>query len=319
MRSTEPPLPGFTLLELLCVCAVIGILLATVAPGIGQQVIQARVTAENTSLQAIAAAVQASFESADLEGTNLAALAGSVPAGTDLTNFSSSTDPAFVPATTNTSDWFAKVARQMGGTPQPGVAPTPALQPQLARVLLNASNASRCMLIGPAAEAGQQRFLLVSLMAAPGQLAMPPLPNPQNPQDPADLALFNDIWNTNWSSPGAVLPPSWAAALTGAQVQAWLGGAGGTRLGQLCVQRIVCPKYTITVNNTHPTDNCYLYYNFQGTVAGGSAVVAANTGTMVIIGVYFGRLIQAYRGTGPPGQLFSQFTLRDNNEITLQD
>jgi hypothetical protein len=41
----------------------------------------------------------------------------------------------------------------------------------------------------------------------------------------------------------------------------------------------------------------------------------------VIPGVYFGRLVQAYRGTAAPpaAQLFSQFTLRDNNEITLQD
>ena len=56
-------------------------------------------------------------------------------------------------------------------------------------------------------------------------------------------------------------------------------------------------------------------------MAGNSAVVPANGGTMVIPGVYFGRLIQAYRGSAPPpsGLLFSQFTLRDNNEITLQD
>src|SRR5580698_3790110 len=112
MRCTDQPDPGFTLIELVCVCAVIGILLATVVPAIGQQIIQARVAAETSGLQALGAAVQASFESADLEGTNLCALAGSVPAGTDLTSFSSSTDPTFVPGTTNTYDWFAKVARQ---------------------------------------------------------------------------------------------------------------------------------------------------------------------------------------------------------------
>ena len=159
-------------------------------------------------------------------------------------------------------------------------------------------------------------------MAPSGQLALPALPNPSNLQDPADLALFSDIWNTNWTSPAAVLPPSWVAGLTAPQAQAWLGsGAGGRRLWLLCVQRIVCPKYTITINNTHPTDNCYVYYNLQGGAGGASAAVPANAGTMVITGVYFGRLIQAYRGTAPPptAVLFSQFTLRDNNEITLQD
>jgi prepilin-type N-terminal cleavage/methylation domain-containing protein len=322
MPCTRTHSPGFTLIELLCVCAVISILLATVGPAIGQQIVQARVTAETATLQAMGAAAQASFESADLEGTNLAALAGSVPAGVDPTSFSGSTDPAFVPATTNTYDWFAKLARQMGGIPQAGVAPTPALQPQVASVLRNASNNSRLMLIGPATEPGQQRFLLVSLVAAPGQLALPPLPNPANPQDPANLALFNDIWNTNWPSPTAVLPPSWTAGLSSGQLQAWLnGGTGGRHLWQLCVQRIVCPKYSITINNTHPTDNCYLYFNFQGTTAGNSSVIPANAGTVVVTGVYFGRLIQAYRGTAAPpaAQLFSQFTLRDNNEITLQD
>jgi prepilin-type N-terminal cleavage/methylation domain-containing protein len=313
---------GFTLIELACVCAVIGIILATLAPVIGFQILHARVTAETTALQNMAAAAQASFESSDLEGTNVAAIAGSIPSGVDATNFSSSTSPAFVPSTTNTYDWFAKIARQMGDAPQVGVAPTPALQPQVAGILINPDNNTRFMLIGPTNEATQQRFLIVSLMAAPGQLAVPPLPNPSNLQDPADLALFNDIWNTNWTSPAAALPPSWTSALSAAQVQAWQGtGSSSGHLWQLCVQRIVCPIYTITINNTHPTNNCYVYYNLNGTTAGATATAAANSGVVVIPGVYFGRLIQAYRGTAPPpaAQLFSQFTLRDNNEITVQD
>ena len=322
MSPARTPRKGFTLVELACVCAVIGILLATLAPVIGFQIIQARVTAETSALQNLAAAVQASFESSDLEGTNIAAIAGSVPTGVDVTNFSASTDPGYAPATTNTYDWFAKIARQTGNTPLVGVPPTAALQPQVAAILVNPNKNTRCMLIGPATEATQQRFLLISLVAAPGQLAIPPLPNPANFQDPADLALFNDIWNTNWTSPAAVLPPSWTSALTAAQVQAWQGaGPSGGHLWQLCVQRIACPKYTITINDNHPTDNCYVYYNLNGTTAGATAMAAANSGVSIITGVYFGRLIQAYRGTAAPptAALFSQFTLRDNNEITVQD
>lgn len=308
---------AFTLVELVCVCAVLGILLATAAPAIGYRILKSRADAETASLQAIAAAVQASFESTDLEGTNIAAIAGSVPSGVDQTEFSLSINPGFIPSTTNTYDWFAKVARQMGYSPVVGVAPTPALQPQLAALLFNPSSNLRVMMIGPATEATQQRFLLFSVVAPQGELAVPPLPNPSNAQDPANLALFNDIWNTNWTSPGAVLPPSWTSALTPAQVQAWQGGG---RLWQLCVQRIVCPKYTITINDTHPTDNCYLYYNLNGATAGSTATIAADSGTSVVSGVYVGRLIQAYRGSSPTGaQLFSQFTLRDNCEITLQD
>jgi prepilin-type N-terminal cleavage/methylation domain-containing protein len=321
-RTREMRNSGFTLIELACVCAVIGIMLATLAPVIGFQILQARVNAETAALQNLAAAVQASFESPDLEGTNIAAITGNIPAGVDATNFSSSTDTTVVPSTTNTYDWFAKVARQMGDTPQVGLAPTPVLQPQVASVLVNSNGNTRLMLIGPTNEAAQQRFLIVSLIAAPGQFAIPPLPNPSNLQDPADLTLFNDIWNTNWTSRAAVLPSSWTAALTSAQVQAWQGsGSSSGHLWQLCVQRIVCPKYTITVNDTHPTDNCYVDYNINGSTAGSMATAAANSGVVVIQGVYFGRLIQAYRGSAPPpaAQLFSQFNLRDNAEITVQD
>ena len=47
----------------------------------------------------------------------------------------------------------------------------------------------------------------------------------------------------------------------------------------------MCPKYTITINNTHPTDNCYVYYNFTGTNAGSTATSTANSGVVVIPGV----------------------------------
>jgi type II secretory pathway pseudopilin PulG len=315
---------AFTLIELAGVCAVIGILLATIAPVVGFQILQARVGAETSALQNLGAAAQASFESTDLEGTNIAALSGSVPAGVDATNFSPSTSPSYIPATVATNDWFVKIARQLGySMPAPSQgSPVAGVPAQAAAVLFNSSNNTRFMLIGPNNEASQQRFMIVSLIAAPGQLAVPPLPDPANPQDPADLALFNDTWNTNWSAPGASLPPSWTAALSARQVQDWQGaGASGGRLWQLCVQRIVCPIFSITINNTHPTENCYVYYNFNGAVSGSSASVPANGGTYVLPGVYSGRLIQAYRGTAPPpaAQLFSQFTLRDSNEITLQD
>jgi type II secretory pathway pseudopilin PulG len=312
------------LLELAAVCAVIGILLATIAPVVGFQILRARVGAETAALQNLAAAVQSSFESTDLEGTNIAATPGTVPSGVDTTNFSTSTSPAYAPASVNTNDWFVKIARQMGfSLPSPAQgAPVSGVPLPAASVLFNGNQLARFMLPGPANEPTQQRFLIVSLVASPGQLAIPQLPNPANLQDPADLALFNDIWNTNWTAPGAVLPPTWVAALTSQQVLDWQGsGASGGRLWQLCVQRIVCQKYNITINNSHPTQNCYVYYNSNGAVAGSSASVAANGGVYVIPGIFYGRLIQAYRGTAPPptAGLFSQFTLRDNNEITLQD
>lgn len=315
---------AFTLIELVAVCAILGLLLAMVAPAVGRQVTQARVAAETASLQALADAVKASFESTDLEGTNIAALPGSLPTGVDPTAFSPSTDPAFIPSATSSCDWFAKIARQLGDSPQVGVAPTRALQPRIAAVLVNPDGNTRVMLVGPEDEATQQRFLLVSLMAPAGKLSLPALPNPGNTQDPANLALFNDTWNTVWTDPGAVLPPSWTAALSAAQVQAWQGtGSTGAQLWLLCVQRIVCPKYTVTINNNHPSDTCYVCYNINGTTSAAPACAPPDSGTSVIPGggVLYGRLIRAYRGSSlpPAGVLFAQFTLRSQCEITLQD
>jgi len=318
----DPRTLGFTLVELICVCALISILLAVVTPSLGRQILLSRVAAENTTLQNLAAAAQASFESTDLEGTNVAAIPGAIPTGVDATNYSMSTNLAVLPGTTNTFDWFAKLARQLGSSPQLGIAPSPALQPQLASILINPAQNTRLLLLGPTNEANQQRFLFVSLMAPPGMLVLPAWPNSANSQDPANLALFNDIWNTNWTDAAAMLPPTWTAALTPAQAQDWQGGGStGGRLWLLCVQRVVCPKFTLTINNTHPTDSCYIFYNLNGTVAGSTATVSANGGVYVAPGILGGRLIQAYRGTsGPPSaQLFAQFILRDSSEITLQD
>jgi len=71
-----------------------------------------------------------------------------------------STNLAVLPGTTNTFDWFAKLARQLGSSPQLGIAPSPALQPQLASILINPAQNTRLLLLGPTNEANQQRFLL---------------------------------------------------------------------------------------------------------------------------------------------------------------
>jgi hypothetical protein len=145
---------------------------------------------------------------------------------------------------------------------------------------------------------------------------MPQIPDVSN--SVLYLSYFNDFWDTDWNYSGATLPKSWTSALTTYQVASW---QSNSNMSLLRVQRIVCPKYSITINNTHPSDNCYIYLNFNGLNAGSSSVINSNSGTFVIPSILAGRQIQAYRGAYPPPNaiLFSQFILRDNCEITLQD
>jgi FtsP/CotA-like multicopper oxidase with cupredoxin domain len=75
-------------------------------------------------------------------------------------------------STTDSASWFAKVARLRGITPVIDAAPTAAVQPELAKIAFNANGNARLLFAGPV-EAGQQRFLLVSLAGRAEQLALP--------------------------------------------------------------------------------------------------------------------------------------------------
>ena len=310
---------AFTLLEIMLVMAVIGLLLALAAPVVGFQITQSQVAAETASLKTIAAAIQSSFLSTDLDGTNIAALPGTVPTGVSTTQFSTSTNSAALPASVASNDWFIKVARQMGYSFQGVSFPATGVPAQASGLVQNATRNRRILLVGPDNETTAQRFLLISLVGAPDQLTIPPLPNPANPQAPANLALFNDTWNTTWTAASSTLPATWTTALTAAQIQAWQG-----RLWQLCVQHITCPKYNVVINNTDATLNCYVYYNFNGSTAGSSLTVLANAGSQTsATPILYGRTIQAWRGTAAPPSagtsLFSQFILKEPAEITLQN
>ena len=311
---------AFTLIEIIAVCTIIGVLLAISLPGIESQIWEAKIKAEDTQLDHLAQMVKSSFESTDLEEINIASFIDSIPQGIDPTRFSISTDTSTLPTICATNDWYVKLARQAGFNPQVGIAPTRALQPQIANVLTNSSNNVRIMLAGPSNETTQQRFIIMSLLTPIGELQLPVIPDLTN--QTLYTNYFNEIWNTDWTYREAKLPQSWTSILTNNQQTLWLKSIhSNLNLNLLRVKRIVCPKYSITINNTHPTDNCYIYYNFNGTTAGSSTIIISNSGVFSTQPILFGRQIQAYRGSGEPpnSNLFSQFILRDNSEITLQD
>lgn len=293
---------GFSLLEVVLVLFILGALATALVPTVRETIERGRREAEVKTLEEIAATIGASFENTDLNALNVAALPGTIGSGDMPTVFSTATSGLY--ANTATADWFAKVARLRGATPQAGVSP--AVQPEVARIAFNSLGNARWLFAGPS-EAGRQRFLLVSLMARTEQLNVPAYA--------ATAAWFDAIWNNDWESRTGGIPALWSAQLSAAQVNAWTqGGTGLSWTNRLVVRRIVLPKYRVTVNNNHPSEAAYLSFN---NVANAVTAPAAS-GVTVSPEILGGRLVILNRGTAWPGSEALRFVLRENPTVTLQ-
>jgi hypothetical protein len=281
---------------------VLGALAAVLTPSVRDIIERSRRETEARALDDLAATVTASFENTDLTNLNLAALPGAIAPTDSPTVFSASTIAAYT--TTENGAWFAKVARLRGLSPQVGIAP--GAQPELARLVFNGSGNSRLMFAGPD-EAGRQRFLLISLVARSDQLALPAFE--------AGAAWFDAIWNNDWESRIAALPAFWQSRLSAAQIAAWHEGSGGlTQVHRLIVRRIVLPKFRVTVNSNHPTEQAFV--SFNNTPNAFSA--PANSGAASTPEILGGRLITINRGTAWPGVEALRFRLRENATVTVQ-
>jgi type II secretory pathway pseudopilin PulG len=293
---------GFTLLEFVLVLFIMGALAAALAPSVRDIVERNQREAEVRTLDELTATVNASFDQTDFNNLNLAALAGTIAATDTPTTFSASTTALYT--STENAAWFAKVARLRGLNPQQGVPP--GAQPQLARIAFNPQGNSRLLFAGPD-EAGRQRFLLVSLAARSEQLALPPY-------EPS-AAWFDAIWNYDWESRTATLPALWQTRLSPPQIAAWYQGSGGlTQVNRLIIRRIVLPKYRVTVNNNHPTEQAFVSFNNTPN----AFTAAANSGATSTPEILGGRLITINRGPAWPGTEALRFHLRENATVTVQ-
>jgi len=297
-------LRAFSLLEIVLVLFILGILVAAIAPSLREVIERGRRDAEAKALDELAATLATTFDATDLTNDNIAAMPGTIGPADTATRFSSSTTATS--ATTAATDWFAKVARARGLTPQIGVAPTTAAQPALAQIAYNPVGNPRLLFAGPS-ESGRQRFLLVSLTARSDQLVLPPYD--------ASASWFDALWNNDWESRTAQPPAYWTGTLTPAQLAAWTQGSSGlTQVYRLCVRRIVLPKFTVTVNNNHATDSAFVSFNNVSP----AFTATANSGANVTPEILGGRLITINRGTNLPGVQALQFRLRENATITVQ-
>ena len=172
--------------------------------------------------------------------------------------------------------------------------------------MFNGNGNSRLMFAGPD-EAGRQRFLLISLVARSDQHALPSYE--------ASAAWFDAIWNNDWESRTATLPAFWQSRLSAAQIAEWHEGSGGlTQVHRLIVRRIVLPKFRVTVNSNHPTEQAFV--SFNNTPNAFSA--PANSGAASTPEILGGRLIIINRGTAWPGVEALRFRLRENATVTVQ-
>jgi prepilin-type N-terminal cleavage/methylation domain-containing protein len=296
---------GFTLIEILGGLMIAGLLAAIAAPGIFQRYISDQAKTEDQTLALIQQDIVRSFDSEDLANTNIASLSTDVPTGVPTTNFSTSVAPTYT--ATSTSDWFAKVAaiRGMAASSAP---PDSAHQPALASIVFNPYSRTRLLFSGPT-EANQQRFVLISLMARSEQLVLP--------ANDGTAAWFNALWNTEWNSQYGTAPSYWAGILTPAQLAAWNGDAHGSNLYRLRVVKIVLPRYVLTVSNTHPTANGYVYYNESGSPL---LTSTAGSGVTVSSGILGGRVVRVFKGAAvATATQTNQFTLRENTDILIQN
>ena len=297
-------LRGFTLLEIVLALFILAVLAAALTPSITEIVNRTRIDGEKRTLGELADNITASFDNTDLTNLNVAALPGTIGGSDTPTEFSASSTAAY--ATTNNSSWFAKIARLRGLTPAIGSPPTAAAQPAVALVAFNPLGNPRLLFAGPN-EGGQQRFLLLSLMARSDQLTLPAYDG--------SAAWFNAVWNNDWESRTATLPAAWSGALTQAQLAAWNQGSGGlTQAWRLGVRRIVLPKFTVALNNNHPTNAAFVSFN---NVAN-AFTAAANSGASTTPEILGGRLVTVNQGTALPGVQALQFRLRENATVTLQ-
>ncbi|MBS0661673.1 MAG: hypothetical protein JSR48_00285 [Verrucomicrobia bacterium] len=302
MKTTKP-YGGFSLLEIVLVLFILGLMATAMVPSVREIVERARSEAETRNLDDLAATITSSFEATDLSGLNVAALPGTIGPGDTPTEFSTGTG-AYV--TTTSASWFAKVARLKGLVPAIGVAPTVAAQPAIAAIAFNGLGNPRLLFAGPV-EAGQQRFLLVSLMSPAGTLVLPPYDG--------SIAWFDAIWNGDWENRTAVVPPYWATVLSPAQVAAWQSGPGGTtQLCRLSVRRIVLPKYAVTVNNNHPANAAFVSFNNVPN----AFTAPANSGASVTPEILGGRLVTVNQGPAWPGAEVLRFHLHENATGTIQ-
>lgn len=239
-------LHGFTLIEIAVVTAIIGILAMIVTPAFVEVLEAKRIEAEKASFASFEEDIKRSFQDSDWS-RNIAAFASAMPSAL-ATQYATNFGSCPVGTLANDSAWYVKLGRMRGIAPDLGAPITADQQKSLFDLAYNGCGQPRLLIAGPS-ETNQQRYLLISLMAPASKGLV-------IPTNDGTTAWFDAIWNNNWENEGGSIPTDWTSPsrLSSTEITNWMTGRGTTtNCHLLVVKRILQPKYTITVNNTHPT------------------------------------------------------------------
>jgi hypothetical protein len=323
MRSIERRLRGGEfLLMLLIAVAVVGILAGIIAPVVANKLDDARIRAEADTLRALRKDFEATYDATDYDDLNEASVpASGLPLGTVFTTFDLGGAVAlriYAPSVlVDPAGWVTKLAQKRGVTSYVLEANYTALtQNQYTALAFNPCQVQRCLVLGPTGEIGQQRYLLLSLMAPVYRvLAFPTADASQT---------FDSIWDQSWESTQAQAPALWSSLLTPAQFSLWNTASSNNRTNasRLLIERIVQPKYSLTLANNSQTDTAWV--DIGPTV---NAIAAApNSGTVQSAslpgfgtGILAGRQIVVRRGPSAASAYEVQrFYLYSDVNLTVQ-
>ncbi len=323
MRYAESPYErGEFLLMLLIAVAIVGIMAGILAPVLANKLDDAQIKAEAESLKALRRDFEASYDAVDYNNLNESSIAGSgLPLGTVFTDFDQGTTIGAriygASIVVDSAGWVTKLAQKRGVSSYVvGASYTALTQSQYTAIAFNAYQVQRCLVLGPTGEQGQQRYLLMSLMVPSYRVLTFPS------QDATQT--FNSIWDQSWESTQAQAPALWSSLLTAAQYSDWNVSSSNNRTNasRLLVERIVQPKYTLTLANNSQTDTAWVDVGPATNVisaAPNSGTVTSGSLAGFSTGILSGRLIVVRRGPNSGSAYEVQrFFLYSDVSLTIQ-
>jgi type II secretory pathway pseudopilin PulG len=313
---------GEFLLMLLVAVAIVGILAGILAPVLANKLDDAQMRSEADALRSLRRDFEATYDAVDYANLNEASVANSgLPSGTAFTTFDVATGIAsriYGPTVVvDPAGWVTKLAEKRGvGSYIVGAAYTALTQSQYTAIAFNPYQVQRCLVVGPTGESGQQRYLLISLMAPPYRLLVFPASDATQ--------TFDSIWDQSWESTQAQAPALWSSLLTASQYALWntVSANNRTNASRLIVERLVQPKYTLTLANNSQTDTAWVDIGPSVnaiTSAPNSGTVTSSSLAGFGTGILAGRLVVVRRGpTVSAAYEVQRFFLYSDVNLTVQ-